>query len=459
MATPQQIAEQVALERDQIRLGLKRLRKNTRDLEQKEYASASVYGIASIDTLLPLVVGRIKETDTRIKKGQAGKSFKEIQQYLADLEPLAAGAIALKLTFDKVFSYKDNSNQVVNVCLSIGHAVESECQMRHYESKAPGLLNVLKKNYWHRSIGTQQKVTVIQTLMNRYEVAPWSSWGTANRVKLGGWLLDCIMQTSNWFYKEPIREGRKTVNYVYPTPEFLDIKDQVMKESELFAPLAWPMLIEPNDWGEKPGGYLLNEVMRGHEIVRRGNHTLIQGETPVAFLNKIQKVGYTINGFILDVADWMEKKERSIGKFIPIVNIPLPPKPPDIETNEVARKTYRRQAAEAMNTNASAFKRSCRTRMTMEAARRFKDKTFYCPWSFDYRGRAYPIPSFLTPQDTDFGKSLLKFDRSSLVTPEAEKWLAFQVATTFGLDKSPMEERQQWVKDNIPLITLIAENP
>ena len=77
MATPQQIAEQVALERDQIRLGLKRLRKNTKDLEQKEYASASVYGIASIDTLLPLVVGRIKETDTRIKKGQAGKSFKD----------------------------------------------------------------------------------------------------------------------------------------------------------------------------------------------------------------------------------------------------------------------------------------------------------------------------------------------------------------------------------------------
>ena len=459
MATPQQIADQVALERDQIRLGLKRLRKNTKDLEQKEYASASVYGIASIDTLLPLVVGRIKETNNRIKKGQAGKSFKEIQQYLSDLEPLAAAAIALKLTFDKVFSYKDGSNQLVKVCEAIGHAVESECQMRHYESKAPGLLNVLKKNYWHRSIGTKQKVVVIQTLMNRYKVEQWITWGQVNRVKLGGWLLDCIMQTSNWFYKEQVLEGRRRVNYVYPTPEFLAIKDQVMKESELFAPLAWPMLIEPNDWGEKPGGYLLNEVMRGHEMVRRGNHLSIQGETPIAFLNRIQKVGYKINTFIVDVADWMEMKGRSVGKFTPIVEIPLPSKPVDIETNKEARKTYRRQAAEVMNANASAFKRSCRTRMTMEAARRFKDNTFYIPWSFDYRGRAYPIPAFLTPQDTDFGKSLLIFDRPSTVTPEAEKWLAFQVATTFGLDKSPMEERQEWVKHNIPLITLIAHNP
>ena len=70
MATPQQISEQVALERDQIRQGLKRLRKNTRDLEEKSYASASVYGISSIDTLLPRVVARIKETDNRIKEGK-----------------------------------------------------------------------------------------------------------------------------------------------------------------------------------------------------------------------------------------------------------------------------------------------------------------------------------------------------------------------------------------------------
>ena len=55
MPTPAEIEEQVQLERDQIRQGLKRLRDNTRRLEEKNYASASVYGIASIDSLLPLV--------------------------------------------------------------------------------------------------------------------------------------------------------------------------------------------------------------------------------------------------------------------------------------------------------------------------------------------------------------------------------------------------------------------
>ena len=459
MPTPQQIDQQIQLERDQIAQGLKRLRKNNKDLESKSYASATVYGITSINDLLPLVVRRIKETThDRLTRG-TGHQFQLIKDYVSQLEPLASAAIASKITFDKVFSHKPNANQLVIVCDSIGQAVEDECQMRYYENNAPGLLNVLKKNYWHKSIGTNQKIVVIQTLMNRYDVDKWNCWGRSARVKLGGWLLECIIDVSGWFYKDKVREGRRTVNYIRPTPEFIEIKDKVIADSELFAPLAWPMLIEPNDWGEKHGGYLLNEVMRGHEMVRHGHNTRLQGETPIAFLNKIQKVGYRINPYVMEVADWLDEKGISVGKFIPIVEIPLPPKPHDIATNKEARKTYRRQAAEVMNKNANAFRRSCRTRMTMESARRFKDTTFYIPWSFDYRGRAYPIPAFLTPQDTDFGKALLIFDRGSLVTPEAEKWLAFQVATCYGLDKSPMEDRQEWVKDNINLITLIACDP
>jgi DNA-directed RNA polymerase len=459
MPTPDQIEEQVQLERDQISQGLKRLRDNTTKLEGKSYASATVYGIASIDTLLPLVVERIKDTNLRIKKGKTGRSFKEIQQYLADLEPLAAAAIALKLTFDKVFSYKQGSNQIVNVCDSIGHAVEDECQMRHYEKAAPGLLNVLKQNYWHKSIGTHQKIVVIQTLMNRYDVTPWSAWGRSNRVKLGTWLLDCIMQTSGWFYKDMRQEGRRRVNYVVPTPEFMEIKDEVMQQCELFAPLAWPMLIEPNDWGEKPGGYLLNEVMRGHEMVRRGDQGCIQGETPIAFLNKIQKVAYKLNYFTVNVAEQLCEKGISVGKFIPIVEIPLPPKPVDIADNKKARKSYRRGAAEVMNKNAAAFKRSCRTRMTMNAVEKFWGKEFYIPWSFDYRGRAYPIPAFLTPQDTDFGKSLIKFANGSVIKGNTCDWLSFQCATTYGLDKATMSERLQWTEDNLFTITRVALDP
>ena len=459
MPTPAQIAEQVQLERDQISQGLKRLRKNTQQLEEKSYASATVYGISSIDVLLPIVVDRIeKTTHDRLTRG-TGHQFQLIKDYVSRLEPLASAAIACKLTFDKVFSYKEGSNNLTNVVDAIGHAVEDECQMRHYETNAPGLLNVLKKNYWHKSIGTHQKIVVIQTLMNRYDVKQWVSWTRVDRIKLGTWLLDCIMETSGWFYKDMRQEGRRRVNYIIPTPEFMEIKDKVMQESELFAPLAWPMLIEPNDWGEKPGGYLLNEVMRGHEMVRHGQSPCIQGETPIAFLNKIQKVAYQLNYFTVNVAEQLCEKGISVGKFIPIVEVPLPPKPPDIADNKDSRKTYRRAAAEVMNTNASAFRRSCRTRMTMEAVKKFWGKEFYLPWSFDYRGRAYPIPAFLTPQDTDFGKSLIKFAKGSVIKGNACDWLSFQCATTYGLDKATWEERLKWTEDNLFTVTRVAVDP
>jgi DNA-directed RNA polymerase len=417
--------------------------------------------VASIAKLLPDVAKRIATTAARAKRGFVGQHFKEIKAILRDITPDEAAAIACKVTFDKVFSAKPRSAQVQNVTDAIGQAIENECMMRYYERNVPGLLKYIKDKYWHKSSGTQQKVKNVITLMNRCDVDHWKSWGIANRIKLGGWLLDCVCEESQWFMRDIRREGKKTYNYVVPTPEFISIKEVVMANAAAFSPLAWPMLIEPNDWTTtEPGGYLLNEVMRGHDMVRRSANCLIQGEQPIAFLNKIQKVAYKLNTFIVDVAETLQERGVEVGKFIPIVEMPLPPKPVDIADNKESRKDYRRRAAEVCNINSQAFSKSCRTRMTMNAVKIFKEhEKFYIPWSFDYRGRAYPIPAFLTPQDTDFGKSLLKFYEQSFVTPESEDWLAFQVATTYGLDKATMNERLSWTRENITLIKRVAEDP
>jgi len=462
MATPAQIEEQVNFERDAIRCGLEKLRKNTKDLEQKEYASATTYGAASMEMLLPLVVERIEATDNRIKEGRTGAQFKDIHQYLRGVEPLAAASIALKLTFDKVFSTKEGSNQLVKVTEAIGRALESECQMQYYERVCPGLLKIIKDNYWHHACGTHQKLVVVQTLINRSDVEPWKTWGQDVRVKLGNWLLSCVMEASGWFTRDMVQEGkRQRVNYIIPTPEFLKIKDEIMAQAELFSPIAYPMLIEPNDWtNERHGGYLLNEIRKCHDMVRRGDPTSIQGETPLTALNKIQKVGFALNPFTLEVAEQLMEMGREVGKFIPIVNYEMPVKPFDIDTNDDARQDYRRRAAEVYNKRADSFRRSCRTRMTMEAAQLFKKKEkFFVPHSFDYRGRMYPIPAFLTMQDTDFGKSLLKFYEESKLTSEAEDWLSFQVATTWGLDKSTIKERLDWTANNHTHIARVAEDP
>ena len=124
MVTPELIEKQIQLEREAIAYGLKKLHRDTHNVESRDYASASVYGAAGINTLLPRVVEHIKETNSRIRERKNGVAFKEIFEYLQDIEPEVAAVIACKLTFDKVFSYKDDANQTTKVALSLIHIAE-----------------------------------------------------------------------------------------------------------------------------------------------------------------------------------------------------------------------------------------------------------------------------------------------------------------------------------------------
>ena len=464
MATPQQIDEQIELERSQIDQGAERLKKNTKDLEKKSYASASIYGCTSIEQLLPLLVTNINQARARLKRGKAGPCFKDVSKQLDNAETEAIALITCKVAFDKIFSQDQSQRLVHNITDSIGSALEAECQLRHYQDTVPALFNYIKKTYWLESTGTEQKYVNVKTKMSHFNINTWTPWGISKRRQIGSSFLDKIIATTNWFEKRPVRGVKHSTYAIVATQEFMDHRDEIMDIAELYSPLLWPMLIEPNDWdrfdNNKRGGYLINRIMKGHDMVRRGNGTIIQGEKPIKFLNQIQKVSYKVNTDVLDVAESLMERRIVVGKFIPVIEIETPTRPVDIDTNPESLKKWKKESTNSHNKNARALRRACRTRQTMEAARRFRDvERYFIPWSFDYRGRVYPIPAFLTPQDTDFGKSLINFEEGSPVTPEAEKWLAFQVATTFGLDKASMEERQQWVRDNIDYITLIANDP
>jgi DNA-directed RNA polymerase len=474
LATPDQIQEQVQLEREAIKCGIDKIHKNTEQLIEKEYASATVFGCSSIKSAQSLVADEILNTFRKnVIEGKNGAAYADIANHLLQFNtPEDANIlanIALKRTFDLVFSIKRKEsrkypNTISNVCVSVGASVEGECQIRWYEQQDPKLLKRVRDKYWLNTTGTGQKRKVAQIMFNR-EDYHWDTWSADLRARLGGWLVGIVCDVTNWFEKQVTLEGKPRLTLLVPTDEYMLIQEQLMQEAMLFAPMSWPMLIEPNDWtNDHAGGYLLNEVQRGNELVRRGDPTIRQPDTPLAFLNKLQKVAYHINPFVYGVAKQLDEKGYKVGKFKPLSHAALwefPLVPLDIATNEESRKKYKEERTDAENRK-KAYERSMhvRTSITLELADRFiKRDKFYCPWSFDYRGRAYPIPPFLSPQDTDFGKSLLRFADESFLTYEAEEWLAFQVATTFGLDKEPIHKRLQWAKDNESLISSVAEDP
>ena len=463
MPTSLDLERQEKFERKQIKGGLERIRSNTKKLLDKDYASATVFGSASIETLLPYLIEFIEDKKKARKKVSVGGAghLMQLLPYIFDIDTESQAAITSKLTFDKIFSPRKENSKVVNVVQAIGSALEAESQMRYYEASAPGLFETLKANYWHQAKGTEYKRKSMQTLMSKHEIEPWKPWVRIEKIKVGTWFLDCLLASSGWFERSVILHRNKKQQFLVPTEKFQKNKEEIIRLAELFSPLAWPMLIEPRDWSPvHEGGYYLNDLTRCHDMVRRGVPLCVQGEIPYQFLNKIQKVKYQLNPFIVEIAKVLEEREIEVGKFRPVINHPDPPQPPDMD-NEESRRAWRKEKAIARNKNANEWRISCRTRMTMNCVREFEGKTYYVPWSFDYRGRAYPIPSFLTPQDTDFGKSLIKFADEDSITEDGVKWLAFQVATTYGLDKATLTERLEWVNrpENIQLITRVATNP
>ena len=458
MLTEKQIDDQKEFERKQISGGLHKLRSNTQKLEEKTYASATVYGSAFVSSILPDLIAFI---DSKKKKylSMAGKDMDVFHKHILPSDSPVQAMLATKIVFDMVFSPVSNKRKLTNIASAIGSALDAEAQMQYYEQEAPALLVTLKKNYWHQAKGTEFKRKCIQTLMHKTQITPWVAWGSKTRVKVGLFLLDCLCEVSGWFERDLEYKARKTYSVLQPSETLIQHHGEIMRMAELFSPLAKPMLIPPRNWNPlQDGGYYLNDLTRCHKFIRRSGPTLIQGEIPYEFINKIQKVSYKLNPFIVGVAKELEERGISVGKFRPIIEYEIPPKPPE-EASKDTWKEWKKQAGHIHNLRKNECRKACRTKMTMDVVREFEGKEYYIPWSFDYRGRVYPIPNLLTPQDTDFGKSLIMFSEGEKITGTGADWLCFQVSTTYGLDKASMQERLTWAHTNWELISRVATNP
>lgn len=174
-------------------------------------------------------------------------------------------------------------------------------------------------------------------------------------------------------------------------------------------------------------------------------------------LNLLQKVPYRINDRVLQLANFCMERRLVVGKFRAEEPTPPPPKPEPWETaSEEDQVSYRRMRTEIEDRNSALAQKNYRTTEALYVANKYKGETFWIPWSFDFRGRVYPIPTSLSPQGTDFDKSLIYFEEEG---PVNEWWLAFQVATTYGLDKAPMDERIEWVNENHEFLSQLATDP
>ena len=217
------------------------------------------------------------------------------------------------------------------------------------------------------------------------------------------------------------RGGKKKANLVVPTQTLWDALDRLGRHRALFTSPERDVLKSiPKDWNASYGGgydstppLMLLKRKENNQFVKTFNEALAKTDLSPVYngINALQSTAWKIDERVLKVIESVLDK--------PFKQIALDPSRAD--AIPPARRSWE-QAVE------------------LAGAERF-----YYAWQLDYRGRAYPLGSWLQPQGDDFARALLQFAEAKPVTPDGRRWLAIHGANLMKGDHPASPTRNERV--------------
>lgn len=346
----------------------------------------------------------------------------------------------------------------------------------------------------------------------------WENW-PKGKDSFSHWLgakyLDIIIAQTGLFklrLDSYTPRNKESVKRLYTTPLFDEYITKTENRIGLYGGYYLPLPVPPRDWTTTQcGGFwtyyggqkkLIKNWSKGYqeEVL---NLTEQLSETVFPAVNAAQHTAWRINHRVLDVLQTLwDQKAKVAG--LPAQDDPALPVCPkcgkvphenhacfadpnqaekDVYTKELVLKgktiAEAKVAAETKfgpnkNLTLRAWKMlaaSCyREQNRLKSLRKnlkigleladllSGDERFYYVYQTDFRGRLYPC-GVLNPQGTDWQKGILEFADGVELGEHGAKWLAVQLANTWGNDKVSFEERVRWVQNNEKIILACAENP
>ncbi|XWX01176.1 hypothetical protein V2A60_009202 [Cordyceps javanica] len=229
-----------------------------------------------------------------------------------------------------------------------------------------------------------------------------------------------------------------------------------------------PMIVEPKPWkGMNEGGFLESKtsvirVQPGNVEQRLYAKAAVEcGDMKQVFkgLDVLGQTAWRINRDVLAVMmeAWNTGEE--------IANMPaLEPKfempaEPDSTVNPALHKKWLRDIKTIENERSGLHSQRCYMNLQLEIARAFRNQTIYFPHNVDYRGRAYPMPTYLNHMGADHARAVLSFAKGKPLGETGLRWLKIHLANVYGLDKASFAEREAFATENASNIIESAINP
>lgn len=454
---------QVQLELEMRSIGTQRFEKMISDAKVGRRESETPYGSALMEEAVLPTALKIREFLKENEKPGRGAVHLAVPYLFVINNPELAAYQTAKAILDGISLEKEP----FSLAFKIGSSLEDEVRLREFEDKNKAYLRTLLRSLDKRSKHAGYRKRVLVFSMNKAGIH-WSGWPKEDKIHLGMKLIELFIDATSFISLENNRHS-KTDNplRVVPSATVLEWINKKNASGSVMQPELLPMIVPPKDWTSSWGGGYLSKALPRLPLVKTFDHPYLEDlsavEIPKIFkaINGLQQTAWQVNAEVLVVFRELWNIGMEIGDTPAKALEENPPKPHDIDTNEEAKRAWKRSVNEVKTRNIRRTSQIIQTSKILAIAEKFSEESaIYFPYQMDFRGRLYAVPMFLNPQGPDHAKALLRFaEGKPLETQDAADWLAIHGANTFGADKVSYEDRVEWVRENEEQILRCAENP
>jgi len=452
------------LEQEMLTRGQERYNKRNTSIQgsQQEVAHRSITDV--LPSVAECLTSYIDQEDKRIQTtgGRIAGWFEIISKLDADI----LAYLGLNCMYDGVVRHET----LTQTMLKIGSKINQEIWALGLKDYDNDLYKRVVKQVTRDHSSERYRVKALRIIANR-EGYFGHTFDKPLRLSVASPVLNAVLETSNLFDVYEKNKNKKTLRYLGLTKEAEDlINDRVLDEA-WSSPMYSPMVVQPEPWTSFDTGVYLDPMVSANvKLVRR--HSSMQAKaikdqirkgTPryVEALNAVQATPLKINTDVLDAVDWAIDTGQVFAKFPEL----KPPAIPEMPEDEEVTEEYKRQIR-ADRKEWHVKRRECVANLAvidsdLRTAREMSQfEQFWIGWSFDFRGRMYPVSHFNYHRD-DHVKALFLLARGKKLDDESVGWLYIHLANTGDFEKvskKSLDDRIQWVEDNHDQIMAAAQD-
>lgn len=365
-----------------------------------------------------------------------------------------------------------------DIIRSLGRAIETEALIKAVHTAAPKygaqLDSQIEANHTKHNHHIQRTYQAGAAKLH----IDADNWTPEERDACGRLLLTALYDTGLFQWaKMPTGKG-KPVYVIEATPEIGKHLQQAVDAAQAIMRFP-PMVVPPVDWDNYYSGGYITDTMRSHaplaslsKLLRKDREWVIDGlatsrsDVLKTAMNKTQSVAYSVNRKVLAIFRQALANPRGI-LGLPAHGEADKPEFPLPEGWDKEAATVEELAV------FDDWKAAMRQWYTDETERKGKKAGLvsraamlqeYCDYNTYYptfacsRGRIY-FRGTLNPQGHDAIKGCFQFAKGKPLGKRGLFWLWVCVSNACGYDKHSPEVKEQWAKDNWPMIEDFINNP